>query len=541
MKIKILLFLVILLAISLRFFNIGSYPATLYGDEQAFTYNAYSILETGKDEYGTSFPLLFRSFDDYKSPIPVYLLVPFIKIFQMTIFGIRLPIVIASVFTVWITYLLFRNFFTNKLSIIGALLMAVSPWHIHLSRGYFEATLSLLFFVSGIYFYTKREAVIKDYILGALSYAISIYCYFTPRILIPLFIILVFFYLRKYRFNKENQSVRSKNYIISLVLLVVVSLPLLQVTFLGPGLSRFSKLSQSMDSTIVETVNRERNTSNMRGDWKNLFHNKVTVKLRLIRQNYLEHLSANFWYIYGDNSLRYFIGNMGMFYLLEFPFFIIGVYSLWKEKRSVALFFLGWILLAPIPASLVGRPFAVRSLALLPAPFVFVSYGIYKIFNGNYASKWKMIGSVAYCLLMMISIWAVLARYYLEYPIYAATWWGWENKKAIDYSRERESEYDNIFLSDFYTGMPLAFAVYHQIDPVTYQEAINHPVLMADGRKLIKFGKYYIGSLDINTERLNTGIIPKSSLYLGRPEEADSEEKILAPDDGRNIFKVYRR
>ena len=42
---------------------------------------AYSILKTGRDEYGSPFPLLFRSFDDYKAPIPVYLLVPVFKFF----------------------------------------------------------------------------------------------------------------------------------------------------------------------------------------------------------------------------------------------------------------------------------------------------------------------------------------------------------------------------------------------------------------------------------------------------------------------------
>src|SRR3990172_7176132 len=99
-KTLILLFLVLLLAFVLRYFKIGNYPATLYGDEQAFAWNAYNILKTGSDEYGLRLPLEFRSFDDYKSPLPVYLLVPFFKVSGMNAYSIRLPVVIFSTLTV---------------------------------------------------------------------------------------------------------------------------------------------------------------------------------------------------------------------------------------------------------------------------------------------------------------------------------------------------------------------------------------------------------------------------------------------------------
>ena len=113
---KVLLILVLMLSIFLRVFKIGSYPATLYGDEQAFAWNAFNILKTGQDEYGIAYPLQFRSFNDYKAPIPVYLLVPFIRIFDLNSYSIRLPIVIASVITVYFVYLLTRQFFGYKIS-----------------------------------------------------------------------------------------------------------------------------------------------------------------------------------------------------------------------------------------------------------------------------------------------------------------------------------------------------------------------------------------------------------------------------------------
>ncbi len=539
MKRKIFIFLIIGVAFFLRVYRLESFPPTLYGDEQAFAWNAYNILLTGEDEYGNPYPLQFRSFDDYKAPIPVYLLVPFIKILGLNAFAIRLPIAIAGTLTVLVTYYLSKLFLNSKTSIMVCFLMAISPWHTHLSRGYFEAALALLWFVLGVYFYVKSRGNLKLILLSILFFSFSLYSYFTPRILIPFFLIFLSFYIKYVLPNSSRNTLR--NIIIGIFFLFIISLPLIRLTLFDKGLSRFNKLIETNNEIVNSTVNRERYASNLPPNWRIFFHNKITVWYRLIKNNYLEHLSINFWYIYGDNSLRYFTGNMGMFYLLELPFFLIGLYMLWREKRNTAILFIGWILLAPLPAAIVGRSFAVRSLSMLPAPFIFVSYGLYKSFSiltGKLKHKNLFPAVVATGYVLFLGV--LLIRYYLEYPVYAATWWGWENKAALDYAKKRESDYEKIFISDFYTGAPLAFAVYNAYDPREFRKAINNPITMADNRHLIKLGKYYFGSLDIDKERLESGIIPPKSLYIARPEEADSPETINAPDDNRIIFKIYK-
>ncbi len=72
-----LLLAIVILATVLRIWGIGQYPVGLNADEAAIGYNAYSLLQTGKDEYGKSFPLSIRSFDDYKPPLYAYLTVRF--------------------------------------------------------------------------------------------------------------------------------------------------------------------------------------------------------------------------------------------------------------------------------------------------------------------------------------------------------------------------------------------------------------------------------------------------------------------------------
>ena len=62
-KEKLILIITILAAFFIRFYNYN-YPPLLW-DEAALGYNAYSILKTGRDEYGQYFPLIFKSFGDY--------------------------------------------------------------------------------------------------------------------------------------------------------------------------------------------------------------------------------------------------------------------------------------------------------------------------------------------------------------------------------------------------------------------------------------------------------------------------------------------
>ncbi|MFA6569891.1 MAG: glycosyltransferase family 39 protein [Bacteroidota bacterium] len=503
-------------------------------------------MKTGQDEYGTPYPLQFRSFNDYKAPIPVYLLVPFIAIGGMTPFAIRFPVAIASVLTVVATYFLSRRFFSVKTSLIVMFLLAVSPWHTHLSRGYFEATISLLFFVVGNAIIIRSNLSIKKLLLGMFFFALSLYSYFTPRIVLPFWICILFLFSFKHAKGSLQVTFKKAFYItfpkflIGGLFLIVLALPLIYLTFFDKGFSRFGKLMQSAQTQVTLAVNQERYGSGLPDKWKKILHNKATVFTRFVATNYLQHLSLDFWYITGDSSLRYFLGNSGMFNLLEMPFLFIGIYALIRKKHSVLFIAISWMLIAAIPASIVGRPFGVRSLAMLPAPFLIVGYGIVVTVNYLKMSPLRYLyrGLLVVGFMGTLMYWSL--RYFTEYPYYAATWWGWENKAAIDLGTKYENDYDYIFISDFYTASTLAYAVYKSVDPITYRYVVSHPVTLADDRHLIKIGKFYFGSLDIDSTRLKQQIIPPRSLYIGRPEEADGVDTINAPDDGRVLFKIHR-
>ena len=142
---KTKLIIILVIATLLRFWNINSVPS-LNPDEAALGYNAYSLIQTGRDEHGISWPLHFKSFSDYKPGGYVYLALPFIKVLGLTPLTVRLPNLILSVLTVYILYkLVFLLFKSETLALYSSLVLALSPWHIHFSRGAWESATSVFF------------------------------------------------------------------------------------------------------------------------------------------------------------------------------------------------------------------------------------------------------------------------------------------------------------------------------------------------------------------------------------------------------------
>src|SRR3989338_7263835 len=127
----LLLIIILSLAILTRLYKLGYAPAGLYLDEAGQGYSAYSILLTGRDEFGKSFPFVFRSFVDFKTPVYVYLIVPLIPIFDLTSVTVRLPSFIFSMLTFPILFLLLRRISPAKIavpfSLLVILLLAISP------------------------------------------------------------------------------------------------------------------------------------------------------------------------------------------------------------------------------------------------------------------------------------------------------------------------------------------------------------------------------------------------------------------------------
>ena len=168
--IKKTLLIITICAFLLRIVNY-QYPPLLW-DEASIGYNAYSLLQTGRDEYGKIFPLIFKSFGDYKPGVYIYLTIPFIAIFGLTELSVRLPSIILGSLLPILLYLLITtlNPKSKKLGIIATLILAFNPWNIHFSRGAWETNVLIFQLVLGSLFFLKNK-----YFASALIFGISLY------------------------------------------------------------------------------------------------------------------------------------------------------------------------------------------------------------------------------------------------------------------------------------------------------------------------------------------------------------------------------
>src|SRR3990167_10691408 len=90
------LILVFILGIFVYFYKLDKIPSGFYIDEALPGYNAYSILKTGKDEYGKFLPLLFRFYGSYNPPLYTYLTVFPIAAFGLSVFSVRFVSALAG-------------------------------------------------------------------------------------------------------------------------------------------------------------------------------------------------------------------------------------------------------------------------------------------------------------------------------------------------------------------------------------------------------------------------------------------------------------
>jgi len=116
---KILMFLflgIVIIAAVLRLWQLGHVPPSPDWDEAALGYDAYSIIHTGRDEFGKFLPVVLRSFDDYKPALYAYLAIPPVFLFGLNVFAVRFPSAFFGVLSVIVVFYLVREFFNRVVS-----------------------------------------------------------------------------------------------------------------------------------------------------------------------------------------------------------------------------------------------------------------------------------------------------------------------------------------------------------------------------------------------------------------------------------------
>ncbi len=251
-KNNLLLAGIILLGLILRFWKLDKYPVSLNWDEVSHGYNAYSILKTGKDEWGATLPAIFRAFGDYKLPVYIYLTIIPVFLFGLNAFAVRFISALAGVIAIPLIYLLANKLFLSEakprearalwgqfnVGHLAAFLLAITPWHFFISRPALEANLALTLILAGAYFFLRGLDNPKFYLPSAICYALSIHTYNTARVFVPLMLIASFFIYRK--------KIQHGPSILIALLIMAASLALVLLQVLsGSGTARYQNWQSS--------------------------------------------------------------------------------------------------------------------------------------------------------------------------------------------------------------------------------------------------------------------------------------------------------
>ena len=122
----LVLIVIFVLGAFLRFYHLGQSPPSLNWDEASLGYDSYSLLKTGRDQYGKFLPLAFRSFDDYKPPVYVYLTVPSLILFGLNAQAVRFPSALLGTLTILIVYLITKKMFQDHPK--AGVISLISSW-----------------------------------------------------------------------------------------------------------------------------------------------------------------------------------------------------------------------------------------------------------------------------------------------------------------------------------------------------------------------------------------------------------------------------
>jgi len=441
---KILFFLVLLLFLITRVYKIASIPPSVYWDEASIGYNAYSVLKTGRDEWGEFLPLHFRAFGEFKLPVYIYSVVPLVKIFGLNEIAVRLPAVFYSLGTLVLMYLLTKRITGKKaIGLLSSFILSISPWLFIFSRTGYEVTAGLFFFLLGTYLFLINDKN-KFYLLfGILGFILSFYSYNSFRIIIPIWLFVLLFYT----FRKTNTQIL----IFSLSIFLLSLIPVYRLYKFDAGGVRFAQV-------------------------------KITSKTDFVK-NYFSHFSPQFLFLKRDANPRSQIPGHGQLYLIEIPLILLGFWVIIRSKRALFYLPLITLFLAPIPAALTKEsPHALRALLAAPSFAMISAFGI-KFLAGNFKKYAKaiLVGTIS---IYLFSFGIYFKDFFTKYSKEMANDWQYPYKQIFTSQKSG-------MVTDEY-AQPYIFALYYlKYPPEKFRETVKYNPVDKWGFSLVSsFGDF---------------------------------------------------
>jgi 4-amino-4-deoxy-L-arabinose transferase-like glycosyltransferase len=449
---KFWLILILLLAFLLRVYHLHTLPNGLFIDEAARGYDAFSITRTGADMFGEFLPLFPRGFDDYTPALYTYLTVPFVYLLGLSRFSTRYAAVWIGVFTVAAAYLAIRKPFGRRAGLIGAALLAISPWYLLLSRIGTEWTLlglgpmlTIVVLYRGL---SRPSWLVAAGVVGGLS----LYGYAPVKAFLPLLLAaFILFYHRRLWAQKRAA-------LAALTIFTVFAYPVYAFSFTPEGQIRFKEVSYFDKLPLVES-------------------------LYLFGANYLAYFDPRFLLI--PSSKQIFVHSLrdvGLFYWFELPLIALGIVYVLRSGRREQYFWLVWLLLAPLGINLhTSSPSPGLWLTSTPTLHGLAAAGLAYLLHlstSPHRLSWqRTLGIIFLGCLGLMAVWNIrkmIVDLFIEFPVYSVlteqNWWAYGMERAMVDVDQLNHAFDSIILQPFELDATtyvsgIYFAFYNRFSP----------------------------------------------------------------------------
>ena len=513
----LILLLILTFAGFIYFYRLNQIPNGFYVDEAAIAYNAYSILQTRKDIFAQSYPILFRLLGSYTPPLFIYLSVPFITFFGMEPFIFRSISAISALVSIIFFFLLIKklNILHSTVSLYFATFFyAISPWLIFNARLGYEVTLAFLLFNIGIYFVYIAFKKPKYLIWGCFFLSLSTYVAHTQRYLVPIFFTFYLLVFRKFVFQKMNLRFLKLSFLVIL-------------------------LTQIPNFLVLNTpafwVKNERLTE----------QNPGQVVSSIINQTFTYISPRNLFYELSDIDMQHTIPEISVMYDWMVIPFIIGIYLLFTSiKKTGYKFVLLLFITSLIPAVFSGQFISIqRALPFLLPLTIIIGLGIDLI--------WERIGYKItlpiFILLSFYSLVLLYRSYFVLFPRERANAWNYGYKELSNFIRQSP---DTNFVIDNTRNPRNYILLLYFLDypPSIYQKEVN-PIYKVDYYRSLppetsyKFSNIEVRGIDWEKDPCIKQVLAGDKLSISEDQAKEHElEKVyeLKDQQERIIFQGYK-
>lgn len=468
MNYKVVLFLIILIASVLRFWQLGIVPFGITHDELGYVYNAYSISQTGRNVFGEFFPFLtwINQTGWPFLPVPIYLSAPFFWIFDVSTTTGRLPAAILGVLDVFLLFLLVRKIFNNmSLALLSAFFLSISPWHLHFSRSAYDPNYSVFFYLLAITAFLYEVHKKGFPLITSFCFLLAIFSYRATTILfLPLVAVLLWYGVRQLKMTKKQTPA----FLIG-VLFVLLSLFFVFFQngrrYIAESLPNETKIQEDIDTQIREA----------QGPLflRRVFLNKPSYVINKWRENYVNSYSPQFLFLYTEGSSIYSIWSRGRIFFIDIFFILLGILYLYRTSKRGAILFISFLLIGGLPGMFGGAPYSARNFFLSVIFPVFSAGGVLYVITHSFFKKWQKIAICVVVLLYIYAFSSYLFDYYGRYAFYGSESWAKSLKDVSRVIEENRQKYDKIIVATASFGDFMQYAFYAKLHPSFVQQAWN--------------------------------------------------------------------